>query len=160
MAEKWELEFCSDVAPRYGITAEINPNKVVHPEDNDLLVHLPDGKHVIGELKPNFKPFFMAGKLYGIDPQYAFAFNLRDLRDIPLDGIVFVWLRFKRVTGYGVSIEYMEKVYGEWGHVFVHKIKTANAPVHEYQRRIDDPINAKRSYILDARMFREIAPFK
>lgn len=155
-AEQWELKFCSDVAPRFGITTEINPNKEVHPEDNDLLVHLPDGRSIIGELKPNFKPFFMAGKLYSINPQYAFAFNVRDMRDIPEDGIVFVWLKFRHVTAYGVTVQYMEKVYGEWGKDFLEKINTANAPIHHYQRRVNDPVNAKCSYILDARMFREI----
>lgn len=156
MAEDWERLFCRSVAPRYGINVKINPLKNINPAVNDLVIKMKNGKIVVGELKPQFTPFYLSKAKYGIDPQYAFALNLRDLRDIPKQGIVFLWVSWDGGVNYGISIRKMERLYYEWGHKFIDKIKELKPPIHRYGRRVYDPRNAKRSYIFDVRNFTEL----
>lgn len=106
------------------------------------------------ELKHREEPFFMSEKLFGIPPRFAFTYNVRDHHRYKVkypNLYIFVrtvWLihnprfdpvRFLDACGHG-SLQYWDKV-------------VKNAPIHHYGKRVDDPENKKRSYVLDIRDF-------
>jgi len=125
-------------------------------ENSDI--YGPDFVMVLSGVEAEYKhretPFHQAGRLFGIPPRYAFTYNVRDhvryRREYPGVHIFVrcVWLkqdprfrpeRFLDACGHG-SFAYWDKL-------------VQAAPIHHYGRREDDPVNKKRSYVLDIRDF-------
>lgn len=94
----YEQQFCNSVAPRLGLTAEINPDKNKNPKLPDLLVN-----GILSDLKVRTRPFFMAHEKFGIDPQYCIMFNRKDYehyrRRYP-DLLIYFWVWWEQTEMY------------------------------------------------------------
>jgi hypothetical protein len=158
LSHLWEKKFCEEIAPQYGIRVRINPEKEFDPTAPDFLTTLSNNQEVLSELKPQFTPFFKAREIYKLDPQFAFALNVRDVPDLPKNGIVYFWVTWT-VTQW---MDYQDRVYtvvpmdNLWyaqSHTVCNLIKNEQPPIHHYRRRTNSKHNAKRSYIFDIRKF-------
>ena len=105
------------------------------------------------DLKTVETPFFLAQKHYGVDSNFAVSLNKPDVLDCtykyPKCQLVF-WIQWASEIKYGVEVETRHEIrflpYERMRELVSH------APVHVYQKRIDDNKgNAKESYILDLR---------
>jgi hypothetical protein len=158
LSSLWEKKFCDEIAPHHGLCVQINPEKELDPTRPDLLTTLSDGSEVLSELKPQFTPFFKAKSIYKVDPQYAFALNVRDIPDLPQKGIVYFWVRWNITqwtdnNGYTYNVNSMDRVWYAQSKTVCRFIEIEQPPIHHYARRVDDPHNARRSYIFDIRNF-------
>lgn len=144
--EKKECEFVTDIAPKIGIDAKINPKKKEDKTAIDLIV---DGK--LTDLKCQNEPFFMAKKLYDTEPENCVTFNSNDFfryckydEDIDL----MFWVDWDSQKEYGLEVD---KVEGVW-RVPLKRIKTKIEagiyPKHNYKTRINDFKNCRSSYVL------------
>jgi hypothetical protein len=158
--EKKEIEFVNIIQPWAGLSAwrfSINPRKRYVKWALDIVDKL--GHEY--DLKYQNRPFFKAGVLFGIHPQFAFAFNEKDYiryqEEAPNCRII-AWLEWP-ASVLEDSLEFgQELIYpmrGVWILEFkeiAFSIKSGGAPRHEYKNRINDKIgNAKSSFILDLR---------
>lgn len=139
-----ETAFCETIAPKFGLWAAVNPEKGKQPTLPDLLFR--------GELKSISTPLFKAQSLYGLNPQYAMTFNLKDL-DYYLqcypDLIVAFHVHWQTTSAViGGSKYQVEPMEGVWraSIPFLEKI-CKDAPVLQYQQRVSDRQNAKASYV-------------
>ena len=105
------------------------------------------------DLKAESTPFFLAQKHYGVDSNFAVSLNKSDVLDCTYKyqkcQLVF-WVQWASEIKYGVAVETRHEIrflsYERMRELVSH------APVHVYQKRIDDKKgNAKESYILDLR---------
>lgn len=130
----------------------INPAKEKDPYAPDL-INLKTQN--LADLKTQNTPFFQSGIRYGIDPQYAVTFNVKDYRrykEYYPSIIIYFWVvwiatRFEGSTT--VSVNEME---GVWmiSLTDIEAMIKAGAPVHSYAQRVFDVIgNAKGSFVLD-----------
>lgn len=129
-----------------------NPAKTLDPTVLDLF-HTKE--NMLCDLKDQSTPFFMAGKKYGIDPQFAVTFNKKDKdryieKTQGSDIYVYFWVRWKKEKRYGVSIKETDKVYRiRFNELIDHLTQDK---LHEYERRkVDNRPNAKSSYVVDVR---------
>jgi hypothetical protein len=139
---------------KYGSDLElgINPVKANDPYVPDL-VNLKTKN--LADLKTQNTPFFQSGVRYGIDPQYAVTFNVKDYKRYkeyyPTIDIYFwvSWVVTKFEGSTKISVDEME---GIWM-ITLSNIETlvkAGSPIHSYAQRIFDVSgNAKGSYVLD-----------
>ncbi len=142
--ERKEFAFV-DAHPSLGYT--INPEKAFDVTAIDLISngHLSD-------LKVQNTPFFTA-KRYGIDPQYAVTFNLKDRSRYqqlyPDIGIVF-WVMWEIVAAEFSGNRYeVQQMYGVWKTDFRALAALCDrSPKHEYIKRREDSSNARDSYVL------------
>ena len=105
------------------------------------------------DLKTVQTPFFMAGKKYGIDPNFAITLNTQDVLDCthkyPKCQIIFD-IDWESTTQFGVSVKARKEIRFLSYEKMQELIK--EAPIHQYHKRGDDlQGNAKGSYILDVR---------
>ncbi|HEX8331406.1 MAG TPA: hypothetical protein VF622_02220 [Segetibacter sp.] len=135
-------------------------NLVINPaKQHD--VYAPDLLNIatnnIGDLKTQNTPFFQAASRFGLDPQYAVTFNVKDrnryAEKYPSIEIYF-WVKWIATTfeNYGkrISVQPME---GLWKIKFLDLLTVCIASrIHSYQQRVDDTQgNAKGSFVLDLR---------
>jgi hypothetical protein len=144
-----EHDFVERILPALGIEGEINPAKEHDPYAPDLLV---GGR--LADLKSQRHPFFTASR-YGIDPQYAVTFNVKDLRRYieryPLIDLFF-WVDWHEVSGFGTTVEPLVGVWRAWFPTIERLALNGTAKLHAYQQRQDDTRgNAKASYVFDVR---------
>jgi len=91
-----ETLFVDEVCPRLGLKARINPAKKHDPFAPDIVV-----QGVLADLKCQQTPFFKAGELYGIDPQFAVTFNQKDhlrYNERYPDIVIYYWLDWQVVS--------------------------------------------------------------
>lgn len=154
-----EYRFVSDLAPRAGLQATINPDKRNNPYAPDLVI---DSDMKLADLKCQNTPFFKAQELYNIAPTFAVTFNVKDFdkysKDYPAIEIVF-WVKWEQLSlelrGQTYRVDYLE---GVWRCSFS-EIRgwVANRRPHSYSRRKDDHNgNAKDSYVLDLRSMQRL----
>lgn len=149
------MEFCENIAPKLGWHAMINPEKKNDKTAPDLILN----RELVVDLKSKFSPFFKAGMMYGISPQYAIAFGVHTYEryqradfvkrygDLP---IVF-WVRWDLLKWQNISVTPM---HGIW---FISMSELAaikerrDAPLHIYSDRVKAGMYADRVYIFDLR---------
>ncbi|WP_343704062.1 hypothetical protein [Chitinophaga sp.] len=132
---------------------KMNPEK----ESNEYAPDLISTTNVLTDLKSQHSPFFKAGERYGIDPNFAVVFNVKDKvrykKEYPdIDILYYVdWIAV-RANIYGKSYE-VQPLIGVYRISFQDFLPILDgAPVHEYiQRKGDLRGNAKDSYVLDIR---------
>lgn len=92
LGNDYERQFCDTVAPSIGLEAVINPEKANNPKVPDLIVN-----GWLSELKVRTSPFYTAREKFGIDPQYCFMINCKDLdyynRCYP-DLLIYFWVKY------------------------------------------------------------------
>ena len=139
--EKMETIFCLEVAPLYGLEANINPEKENNKYAVDLIV-----EDFLVDLKTVREPFFTAGK-YKKNPSTCITINKKDIdhykgRDI----YIFFWVKWDSQERFGVRVSALD---GVWcGHI--NKIIGLCTTLHEYKNRKNDTSgNGKSSYIID-----------
>jgi len=154
IGEELEIRFCERFGRRLGLS--INPEKETNKYAPDLV--LKSGK--LADLKTQAEPFYKA-HTHGLNPLQCVSFNRKDFEryeeKYPEIKIYF-WVRFTGGTQYGVSVPRMEAVYSIslpeismlWSDLLV--------PLHFYQKRLDDPVNAKSSLLLDTSMMKQEVP--
>ncbi|MHD0644598.1 hypothetical protein ACYPKM_03025 [Pseudomonas aeruginosa] len=168
--EKWclegyerELAFVKHMNKYSSLSVSINPEKQWNECAPDLLV--PGyGKC---DLKSQQTPFFRSGKM-GIDPNYAFTLNLKDViryRSLYPGLGIFFWLEWINNSHerYG-SVDYKWGVYFSTIKEVLGIIDAGIAPCHEYENRkeakgepnperekrgMNADGNAKASYLLN-----------
>ena len=145
-AEEWEREFVERFGSRFKVI--INPSKSITETAPDLYCL---NSSTSADLKPMFTPFYNARKLYGIDPNMAWTFNVSDLIDYSFthDGKfgLFVWVKFDESEMYGVSIKQKEEIYyttlGDLKD-YLRKRKI----IHKYGKRVLDERNEQASFVI------------
>ena len=131
----------------------INPEKTTNRYAPDLFN---ESSKKNGDLKTQNTPFFQAKSRYGIDPQYAVTFNVKDyeryLKQYPSIEIYF-WVHWEAIKFSSSSTIEVEPMEGVWFIPFPDLIKVIkSSPVHTYQQRTNDTKgNARDSYVLDLR---------
>jgi len=156
--ESKERDFCNLCQKLIGLDVGINPDKEKNRTAPDIIV---DGS--IADLKTQNTPFFTADR-YGIDPRFAVTFNRKDYerykRLYPAIDIYF-WVDWQQteisIRGTRISVEYLFGIYTHSFAEIQEMIEKSRAPEHHYQRRrFDIAGNAKSSFILDVREFKEL----
>lgn len=148
--------FVSDIAPRIGLVAMINPEKKTNPYVPDLVVN-----NQLAELKHQTTPFFKAEILYKISNQYAVTFNKKDYLNYSAnhpDLIIYYWVNWKELSktirGEIISVKPLIGVWRIPFSFFSSRIEENKAPLHTYIRRVEDNEgNAKDRYLFDLREF-------
>lgn len=139
---------------KFGFSGGINIEKDEDPFTHDLFVTVPS------DLKTVRTPLFMAQELYGIDPQYAVTFNVKDgVRYARLYPNILVIFDVKwEVTSWrDKQVQAMHRTYGGFLPDLRRAIRAAGCQRIQYQRRINDTKNAKESFVFDVRLLSEFA---
>lgn len=153
--DKVESEFCVNRLFGLGVSGYMNPEKLTNKYAHDLFAIFK------ADLKTVRTPFFMAKEKYGIDPQYAVTFNLKDeiryKRLYPNIIVVFdvLWDRMnckKVIAGREYEVKPMHKTYVGFLQDIRNAITACGKQTVEYKGRIEDEAgNAKVSYVFDVR---------
>lgn len=154
--EKFEGVFVGIIAPTLKIDAVINPEKENNPYAPDLIV-----EGLLSDLKYQSTPFFMAHSRYGIPNQYAVTFNRKDFvrygENYP-DIRLYYWIDWKElqkeIGGIVYEVEPMQGIFQADFQYLKSEIETGKAPLHTYQRRVEDTWNGRDSYVFDVRKFK------
>jgi len=111
---------------------------------------------LLSDLKTQNTPFFLAGKKYNIDPQFAVVFNKKDKLNYvnkTSDGsdiYIYFWVQWKDQERFNVKVSEMDSIFRIKFSALLKLLD--NKKLHEYkQRRNDNKGNAKSSYVLDVR---------
>lgn len=159
-AELLEPKAIERLIREYGIPAILNPEKHTNPYAPDLLF---GSERKLGDLKIQNTPFFMAQKLYQVDPQYCATFNDKDgmryRERYPNILIIFVvdWQTTSYTSQRGITyeVEPMRRVYIGT----LDEVRKAARARHLYtDRKHDTKGNAKESWLIDLRMLTELKP--
>ena len=144
-----EKRFVSDVAPLYGLYAEINPQKEFLKDGK----YLPDlfVNGVMSDLKHVTTPFYTARR-YGLDPATTLTINKKDIdrycANYPYIKIYF-WVRWLAGENFGVSVPEVNGVWSTTIPRLLHYVVNNEVPIHHYKKRTDDISgNAKSSYLI------------
>jgi len=157
--DKKEQLFVDKVCPWANIVGvTLHPQKVAgDPTYIDLL---DNGREV--DLKWRSEPFFLAGELYGIDPQRCLSFNVKDWRRYNSHypqwaGLwaVLDWReRWSReISQHLFEVRPMIGVYWVYRQTLEDLISRDRLPIHRYKERRDDKRNAKDSYLVDCGLY-------
>lgn len=151
---KAELAFAVRQMHEIGLPTFLNPEKVDNKYSHDLCTIFPT------DLKSVGTPLFKAKELYGIDPQYAVTFNVKDgkrYKDLYPNIIVLFDVHWDQICSMTIgdrlySVKPMHEVYaGFLSDIRAAIIKSGNHRI-EYARRINDTSgNAKDSFVFDVR---------
>jgi|TARA_R110000823_G_C15909167_1_gene497593 hypothetical protein len=135
------------------LSLEINKNK----SESVYVIDMFNTKYgVLSDLKSQNTPFFLAGKKYNIDPQFAVVFNKKDKLNYikkTADGselYIYFWVKWDAQDRFGVKVESIDSIYATR---FSNLLKILDEDkLHEYkQRKGDTRGNAKESYVIDVR---------
>lgn len=155
-----EHDFVENIAPKAHLVAMINPEKKQNRYAPDLLI---DTDEKIADLKTQETPFFTAGRHRGYDPTYTVTFNKKDYDRYkslyPTISLIF-WVNWgiTEMT-LGQRTIKTSKIHGVWRCTLTditEFITIDHAPLHSYQRRTDDEVNARDSYLLDLRKMTQV----
>lgn len=149
-----ELEFVSKRLIKIGLDGYINPAKESDPYTHDMVMSFPS------DLKTVRTPLFKAMDLYGIDPQYAITFNLKDMRRykelypniIVIFDVKWDTLSWSDKFGNKYAVDPMHGTYGGFLGDIRNAVLASGTKVIRYQRRTEDNKgNAKDSFVFDVR---------
>ncbi len=150
-----ELGFTLSRMHELEIGAYLNPQKVKDIYTHDLFAVFQS------DLKTVRTPLFKSKELYGIDPQYAVTFNLKDAERYkslyPNIVVLFdvKWDRDnceKQIGNSVYSVRPMHATYAGFLKDIANAIEKSGGHKIEYARRKDDTSgNAKESYVFDIR---------
>ena len=113
-----------------------------------------DTTNNLGDLKTQNTPFFQAQSRYGINPQFAVTFNLKDWKrySAKYSGIdIFFWVSWVAIKFQGSTQQEVDPMEGVW-HIPYESLKEliAKAPLHTYGQRVGDTQgNAKESFVFN-----------
>jgi hypothetical protein len=134
------------------LNLQINPAKSNDPYAPDLLNN---SNQKLGDLKTQNTPFFQATQRYGLNPQFAVTFNVKDYKRYTAlyPGIeIYFWvkwtaIKFEKNGQLDIGVQPME---GVWRADFSQVAQLCNSsPIHTYAQRVnDDRGNARDSYVL------------
>jgi len=153
-AHEDERQFVDQRLPELGIRGVVNPDKLVDRYTFDLKMILQS------DLKSVRTPLFKAHELYGIDPQYAVTFNIKDAlryrQRYPNILVIFdVWwqtLEWTDRQGVVYKVAPMRATHCGFLDDIRRAVKKSGNQVLTYQRRAGDTAgNAKDSYVFDVR---------
>jgi len=152
-ANKDEIEFVEQIAPRLDLDIIINPQKENNKTAPDLLWN---GQ--LAELKSPRTPFFMAKKYFNIPADWAVTFNTKDYHryialypEIPILFHVRWEQLKKKIHGKIYTVNPIEGVW-ETSIQQINQFVKDGAKIHTYWKRINDKRgNAKASLGLDLR---------
>ena len=111
------------------------------------------------DLKTQQTPFYTAGR-YGFNPQTTMTLNLKDVErysELYPSIVIYFWQRFTDSNLYGHAIHAVDSVYRISLDKILSLIEGQVLPVHHYQKRLDDVVNAQSSYLLDTAMMQRVA---
>lgn len=137
-----------------GLQGGMNPEKADNPFANDLTLTFQ------ADLKTVRTPLFKAGDLYGLDPQYAVTFNLKDgvrYRELYPNIVILFDVRWDVLTwsdktGNEYRVDPMHRTYCGFLADVRNAIRADGAQRINYQRRVEDKSgNAKVSFVFDVR---------
>ena len=156
--EELEREFVNRRLPSFNIGGGINPHKSTDKYTHDLNIIFP------ADLKSVRTPLFKAQELYGIDPQYAVTFNVKDQKRYtklyPNIVVAFdvKWETTSMVIGSSVyEVLPMHRTYVGFLRDIANAIKASGCQQINYARRVDDTAgNAKTSWVFDVRHLHEM----
>ena len=151
--EETEHAFAVKRLYELGISGYLNPEK-----RNDKFTHDLCGVFQI-DLKTVRTPLFKAKELFGIDPQYAVTFNIKDgaryKNKYPNILVIFdiKWdTTLMNIGGVDYSVDPMHITVAGFLSDIRRAIIASGKHQVEYQRRVDDTSgNAKASFVLDSR---------
>lgn len=157
--EGWEREFVETRLPFFNLEGGINPQKDNDRYTHDLQLTFPS------DLKSVSTPLFKARELYGIDPQYAVTFNVKDARRYwrlyPNIIVVFDvnWQTTVKMFGSeAYEVQPMHRTWAGFLKDIANAIKASGCKLIAYQRRVNDNSgNAKASWVFDVRHLHEMA---
>jgi len=151
-----EQRFVDEIAPLLGLPIRIHPDKAMNPYGPDLLI----GGSQLADLKTKIRPFFTSEKLFGIPPTYAMSFNRKDYlryREKYPSIVLYWWIVREPEERYGIKTCAIEGVWRVRFAELAARIEAGEAPLHEYQNRVNDQQgNGKSSYIFDLRTFEQL----
>ena len=136
-----------------GLAGAINVEKRDNPYTHDLFINWPS------DLKTVRTPLFKAQELYGIDPQWAVTFNVKDAHryreKYPNIVVIFdvKWeVTCKEIGGCMYEVEPMHVTYAGFLDDLRRAVVKAGSQRIAYQRRVNDTAgNAKESFVFDLR---------
>lgn len=144
--------FVAKFGEQFSVT--INPDKENDPYVPDLFQTFDQR---LADLKTQNTPLFQAQQRYGLNPQYAVTFNLKDYERYMnvYNGNVAIYfcvewipITFVSNSGQRISVKPMRGVW--WTDMIRLQNLVKTAPIHSYQQRIyDTKGNAKASYVFD-----------
>lgn len=149
-----ETEFVKKRLIDIGLDGYINPAKESDVYAHDMVMRFQS------DLKTVRTPLFKAMDLYGIDPQYAVTFNLKDMRRYKelYPNIIVIFdvnwgaLHWTDRTGKTYAVKPMHKTYGGFLSDIRNAVVSCGSHVIKYKRRVDDDQgNAKESFVFDVR---------
>lgn len=111
---------------------------------------------LLSDLKTQNTPFFLAGKKYNIDSQFAVVFNKKDKLNYiektsnGSDIYIYFWVQWKKQERFNVQVLGIDAIFRV---KFSDLLKMLDEDkLHEYkQRKNDTKGNAKSSYVIDIR---------
>lgn len=154
--EQAEGPFVEIVCPVLKLHGRRNPAKGHDPYAPDLIVD-----EQLADLKHQTTPFFKAGMLYALDPQYTVTLNVKDYerysQNYP-EIVIYIWVNWrelqKNINGKLYEVEPMRGVWRVSLRALREQVESGQQPIHSYQRRRNDMRgNAKDSYVFDLRGF-------
>lgn len=154
-----ELAFAAGRMHQIGLATYLNPEKRENKYAHDLFTVFPS------DLKTVRTPLFKAAELYGIDPQYAVTFNVKDgVRYKTLYPNIVVIFDVKwdvcsmDINGVAYRVEPMHSTYaGFLQDIRAAILKSGNRKITYAQRVADTNGNAKESYVFDVRHLHKIS---
>ncbi len=154
--EEFEKAFVEKIAPKIRENIIIHPNKKNNATYIDFM-NLSCGREA--DLKVQNTPFFTAGSKYGYNPQYTVTFNHKDYvnyKDNYDNPIIYWWVNWQQLEWRSISVS---PLYGIWKvdfNTMKEMIENEKVPLHGYQQRVGDSVNATASYLFDLRWFKKI----
>ena len=135
------------------LSLEINKDK----SDNVYAIDMYNTQdNLLSDLKSQNTPFFLAGKKYNIDPQFAVVFNKKDKLNYidktanGSDIYIYFWVKWKKQERFNVRISEMDSIFRSKFSSLLEVLD--DNKLHQYkQRKNDSKGNAKSSYVLDVR---------
>lgn len=160
--EELERQFVETRLPCFDLGGGINPAKDTDKYTHDLNLVLPS------DLKSVRTPLFKAQELYGIDPQFAVTFNVKDQKRYsslyPNIVVVFDvnWQTTEMVFGTTTyKVEPMHRTWAGFLRDIANAIELSGWKKIQYSRRTDDSAgNAKESWVFDVRHLHEMGSKK
>ena len=146
--EKEEKRFVELCRVKFGLDAEINPEKDTNKYAPDLVVN-----GIVSDLKSQTTPFFTANR-YKLDPRFTVTFNRKDYEryktHYPNIDIYF-WINWSQTESKWGSVKYLAGIYMA-PFTALEKMIEAPAQEHHYLNRQDvGNRNARSSFLLDVR---------